>query len=113
MKLEENNKVYVDEMFAELIPFFLQNRRNEIPELEDMCERHDFEALARMGHKLYGCSKTYGFSQLGDYALELEKAGLDKNEKLARRTIDGIRSHLGQVDIIFVSALDQNSEVAQ
>ncbi len=109
----EDNKVYVDEMFAELIPFFLQNRRNEVIEIKDMLAQKDFNSLARMGHKLYGSSKTYGFNKLGDYARELETAAKDSDEKSIKRIIENIRVHIDSVNIVFVSALDQSSEAAQ
>lgn len=109
----QKNKAYVDEMFAELIPFFLQNRHGEIPEMEASLDKRDFNSLARMGHKLYGCSKTYGFLHLGDLAVELEDAARVSDVEKLKATIDSIRAHLDRVDIVFVNALDQNFEVSQ
>lgn len=110
--MEPNNKssntaaetVYVDEMLQDLIPGFMQNRLNEFSELEKMYSNKDFEALARIGHKLVGTGYNYGFQKLGDLASDLEKAGKEKNESAARTLIDQIRAHVENVNIVYVTS---------
>ncbi len=102
--MTEKDTVYVDELLQELIPSFMENRRNEFVELEKFFSQKDYEALAKLGHKLIGTGYNYGFQKLGDLASDLEKAGKNKDEASARRAIDGIRRHVQNVEVVFVQS---------
>ncbi len=102
--MSEKDTVYVDELLQELIPSFMENRRNEFVELEKFFSQKDYEALAKLGHKLIGTGYNYGFQKLGDLASDLEKAGKNKDEASARRAIDGIRLHVQNVEVVFVQS---------
>lgn len=100
---QSDDTVYVDEMLQDLVPGFMQNRRNEFAEFEKMYAAKDFESLARMGHKLIGTGYNYGFQKLGDLASDLEKAGKEKNDAGVRKAIDGICNHVKNAKIIFIT----------
>lgn len=100
--MTNKDTVYVDELLQDLIPGFMENRRNEFVELENFFSAKDYESLAKIGHKLVGTGYNYGFQKLGDLATELENAGKNKDEVGARRAIDGIREHVQNVDVVFV-----------
>lgn len=102
--MTEKDTVYVDELLQELIPSFMENRRNEFVELEKFLSQKDYEALAKLGHKLIGTGYNYGFQKLGDLATDLEKAGKSKDEIGARRAIDGIRRHFQNIEVVFVQS---------
>jgi HPt (histidine-containing phosphotransfer) domain-containing protein len=98
------NTVQVDEMFRDLIPFFLENRRNELAEMENALTEKNFSALAKLGHKLYGCVTTYGFNSLGKLAKDLEAGALSADEQYVKKAVGDIRHYLKDVQVTFVNS---------
>jgi HPt (histidine-containing phosphotransfer) domain-containing protein len=97
----EPNVVRVDEMLKDLIPLFMQNRRKEIAQMEDMYAKQDFEGFARYGHQLKGVSFNYGYQKLGELGVSIEAAGKEKNLPAIRHIIDDITDYLETVEVIF------------
>ncbi len=92
----------VDELFRDLIPFFMQNRHAELVDLEKWLATKDFTSIARLGHKLYGCVSTYGFTFLAQLARQLENAGKSSDGDSVQKIIGDIRAYLEKVKVVFV-----------
>lgn len=92
----------VDELFRDLIPFFMQNRQAELVDLEKWLAAKDFNSIARLGHKLYGCGSTYGFKFLAQLARQLESAGKSLDSESVQKVIVDIRNYIEKVKVEFV-----------
>ena len=54
----------------------------------------EFERLARIGHRLRGNAKTYGFDELSDWGTRLETAGEERDGAEARTAFEGISTYV-------------------
>ena len=80
-----------DPDLADLIPSFMQNRRNELAELQTAKAKGDYEFIRRMSHTWKGICRPYGFIHLETLSRSLEEAG--ERENLG--DVDGIMSEMG------------------
>jgi HPt (histidine-containing phosphotransfer) domain-containing protein len=82
--------VRVNPRFADLVPGFLNNRRQDVKSMRDAVGRGDFETVQRLGHGMRGAGGSYGFQAITDIGAALEQAG-------GRRDVDAVRSWLGEL----------------
>lgn len=94
--------VQVDAEIKELIPGYLENRKNEIHVLESLCFKKDFEAISKIAHKLKGNAAGYGFTGLGELAIQLEKESKKSDAKATHDCIQSMRHYLNHVKIEYV-----------
>lgn len=71
---DEEKIAYVNPDLAELIPWFLDNRKKDIEAIEKMVASGDFKSLERVGHTLKGTCPGYGFEVLGKIGARIETA---------------------------------------
>ncbi len=58
---------------------FLNDREEELPQLENSIEQKDFNSIRQLAHRWKGFCAPYGFEGLGALSLELENAADDKD----------------------------------
>ena len=92
-----------DPDLADLIPSFLQNRRNELAELQLALSRSDFEFIRRMSHTWKGICRPYGFVHLETLSRSLEEAGEREDAVDTKRIMDEMTSYLENVRIVYDS----------
>lgn len=94
--------VQVDRMLEELIPGFMENRRNDITALQDAISKDDMERVSRIGHTLKGSGGGYGFNQITEIGQALERAASEDNRETALHLVSELASYLDHVEVIFV-----------
>src|SRR5471030_3333391 len=70
--------------FADLIPAFLQNRRQDVVAMLEALERGDFPTVERLGHDMKGVGESYGFSAITDIGAGLEQAAASADPGTSR-----------------------------
>ena len=86
-----------DPIVRELLPGYLERRRQELTTLVDALERGDFLRLRTIGHNLYGSGGAYGLQKVSEFGAALEKAAQAEDTSAIRRTIQQIRSFLEEL----------------
>jgi len=66
--------VRVNRIIADLVPGYLDARRNEIAEIRRRIESRDLEALRVIGHQLKGSGEGYGFREITLFGAQIEDA---------------------------------------
>ncbi len=94
-------EVRPDPDLQDLIPSFMENRRNELADMERAIENKDYETLRRHAHTWKGICRPYGFLQLEVLSRSLEEAAEREDETETRALIAAIRDHLDRVKIIY------------
>lgn len=62
---------------------YIERRRSDLENCKKALQEKDFEILARVAHQIKGNASTFGYDELSEIAVELEKMALAKNsEKL-------------------------------
>ncbi len=90
-----------DPDLQDLIPSFMENRRNELVEIDQAIIGGDFETLRRFAHTWKGICRPYGFMQLEILSRSLEGAAERENQKEAQEMAALIRHHLDQVKVVY------------
>lgn len=92
-----------DADLADLIPAFLQNRRNELAELHVAHKTGDFDFIRRMSHTWKGICRPYGFVHLETLSKSLEDAGERENASDVGTIVLEMGSYLDNVRVVYDS----------
>lgn len=98
--MKEETIIQIDKDIAELIPPFLQNRKNEIQAINALINQKNFKEIKNIAHQFKGASNMYGFHELGKLAQNIEEASLSLNDKEIKKNIDKADIFLKKVKII-------------
>ena len=90
-----------DPDLEDLIPSFMQNRKNELVELEGFVSRGDFEAIRRLAHTWKGICRPYGFVHLETLSRSLEEAGERQHIEDTKGIVAEIRDYIANVRIVY------------
>ncbi len=79
-------KIKVDADLKDLMPVYLQGRRDELPVIVLLLAKGDFAGLKAIGHKLHGSGGGFGLDFLTELGVRMEKsaAGCDKAQLAAQ-----------------------------
>ena len=99
----ENQKirVVIDADLKDLIPGFLENRRNDIGKLQSALDDKDFDALQRIAHDMKGIGAGYGFDKITDLGLEMENAAKEHHPVSIREYIMDYEYYLNNLEVVY------------
>jgi PAS domain S-box-containing protein len=92
--------VRADPKFADLIPGFLQNRRQDVIAMLDALNRGDFETVESLGHGMRGAGGSWGFQTITDIGAALEQAGESADTDASRKWVGELSRYLDRVQIV-------------
>ena len=92
----------VEEDLAALIPGFLQNRKNDIAELQACLAANDYKKIQRIGHTLKGVCGSYGFDLMGAYGSKIEQAAVKMDQESIQVYLSKMTIYLERVQVIYV-----------
>lgn len=92
--------VRIDPLLADLIPGFLQNRREDVLTMRAALDEGDFESVRRLGHGMRGSGGGYGFQAITDIGLALEMAAERSDSAAAQKWLGELASYLDRVEVI-------------
>jgi CheY-like chemotaxis protein/HPt (histidine-containing phosphotransfer) domain-containing protein len=92
--------VHADPRFADLIPGFLQHRRQNVSAMLDALGRGDFATVQNLGHSMKGAGGSWGFQAITDIGAELEKAAESADAAALRKWIGELSRYLDRVQIV-------------
>jgi CheY-like chemotaxis protein len=93
-------KVKVRKVVADMVPRFLEARREELAFLRAALERADFAGLRTSGHNMKGVGSAYGFDPISDIGRRLEEAAGASDPDAVRREIAALEDYLARVDVV-------------
>jgi HPt (histidine-containing phosphotransfer) domain-containing protein len=86
--------------FAELMPGFLQNCRQDVTATLDALSRGDFETAESVGHGMKGAGGMYGFQAITDIGAGLEQAAESVDIDASRKWVGELSTYLDRVAIV-------------
>jgi CheY-like chemotaxis protein len=92
--------VRADPRFADLVPGFLLNRRQDVIAMHDALERGDFETVRTLGHGMKGAGASYGFQAITDMGDALEQAAAGTDANASRKWVGELSSYLDRVEVV-------------
>ena len=93
--------VYVDSTLMELIPGFLDNRRDDITTMDGAVEQGDFETIRVLGHDMKGSGGGYGFDGITDIGQSLEQAAKDQDQTEIRKLVQELVNYVERVEVVY------------
>jgi response regulator RpfG family c-di-GMP phosphodiesterase len=86
--------------FADLIPGFLQNRRQDVTAMLDALDRGDFATVEILGHGMRGAGGSFGFDAITKLGAALEQAAECADADASRKCVGDLSSYLDRVEIV-------------
>ncbi len=95
--------VHVDADLEDLIPGFLENRRQDVKSIIDALEKTDYETIRVLGHSMKGAGGGYGFDTITDIGRHLEGAAKEGNSAEIRKWVNELSVYLERIEVVFES----------
>src|SRR5512132_1004449 len=92
--------VHANPKFADMIPVFLQNCRQNVIAMLDALGRGDFETVEILGHGMRGAGGSYGFQAITDIGAALEQAAENADTEASRKCVGELSRYLERVEIV-------------
>ena len=89
--------VTTNHRFADRIPAYLQNCRQNGIAMLDALDRVDFETVKHLGHQLNGSGGMYGFQAITDIGAAIERAAESVDTEASRKWVGELTAYLGRV----------------
>src|SRR5450755_3572089 len=86
--------------FADRIPAYLQNCRQNTIMMLDALDRVDFETVTILGHQMRGSGGAYGFQAITDIGAALQQAAESADADVSRKWVGELSSYLDGVKTI-------------
>jgi HPt (histidine-containing phosphotransfer) domain-containing protein len=94
-------KITIDKDLRELIPSYLKNRNDELPQLAALLAKADYEALRRSGHQLAGSGGGYGFDRISEIGKALESAAREGRAEEIVKLHSELECYLKNLEIVY------------
>lgn len=95
--------IEVDADLSELIPLYLQSRREEVPRIYTLLDAGDFTALWGIAHKLHGSGGGFGFDFLTELGERMEQSAKAGNKAELYSQAAELKDFLDSVEVLFVT----------
>ncbi len=86
--------------FADLIPGFLQNRKQDVLVMGEALQRGDFQTVARLAHDMKGVGASYGFETISDIGVALEQTAGASDVGTSRMWVAELSRYLEGVEVV-------------
>jgi CheY-like chemotaxis protein/HPt (histidine-containing phosphotransfer) domain-containing protein len=86
--------------FADRIPAYLQNCRQNAIAMLDALDRVDFKTVTILGHQMRGSGGAYGFQAITDIGAALQQAAESADTDASRKLVGELSSYLDRVEAI-------------
>ena len=93
--------VKIDPDLEELIPGYLQNRMNDVQDVQVLLNNADFESIQRMGHTMKGSGGGYGFDFISAIGFALEEGAKEKDINKIQNTLHDLCDFLERVEVVY------------
>ncbi|MBC8283332.1 MAG: Hpt domain-containing protein [Nitrospinae bacterium] len=94
---------HVDPDLRELIPGYLQNRRNDIESISAALKESDLKKIRNLGHSMKGSGGGYGFMPISLIGGAIELAAKEKSPDRIQTHLDELIHYLNNISIVYDS----------
>jgi len=93
--------VRVEPELEDIVPIFLERRRQEVTRLREQLDQNDYEAIALAGHSMKGTGGGYGFAAISEMGARLERAGKDRDDAAVASVVAELADYLERVELVY------------
>lgn len=99
--MSDRIKVNIDPDLEDLIPGFLNNRRNDVEQIRSSLRSGDYVKIRLLGHSMKGAGGGYGFDPITDYGGDIEQAALAQDDAAIEASLARLADYLARVEPVF------------
>ena len=99
-------KIIIDQDLQEIVPKFLEVRKNDFKNFITILENNDKNKMKMFVHQVTGVSSGYGFNILATMAKEIETLFLNNNPKEALKVAYKYQQTLNSLEIEYQEVED-------
>ena len=96
---EKKILVLIDPELEDLIPGFLNNRRQDVIKMQAALADGDYDTIRLLGHSMKGAGGGYGFDTITDIGQALEIAAIENNAQTIKDQIRILSHYLEHVEV--------------
>jgi hypothetical protein len=85
---------------CELVPRYLERRSRDVVRMRDALTAGDLESVRVIGHQMKGSGGGYGFENLTDLGLEIERAAVARDVETLRGHISSLERFLDETEVL-------------
>ncbi|MEM7541554.1 MAG: Hpt domain-containing protein [Pseudomonadota bacterium] len=100
MSDQEKIVVQIDPDIIELIPGFLDNRKNDVTRIRDLLAAKDFAQIKLLGHSMKGAGGGYGFDEITSIGAVIESAADAEDSGGISDGADRLEKYLSQIEVV-------------
>jgi HPt (histidine-containing phosphotransfer) domain-containing protein len=89
--------IEVPEYLEELVPAYLEARRNEVPVLLELLNASDCDRIRSLAHNIKGTGGGFGFQELTIIGTSLERAAKESNIASVKKHLQELSDYLERV----------------
>lgn len=93
--------VRIDKALQDLIPGYLDTRREDVQKLHRAIAVKDHETIRLLGHSMKGSGGGYGFDGITEIGQQLETAAKQQDLDGSRRLTEALKLYLDRVAVIY------------
>jgi HPt (histidine-containing phosphotransfer) domain-containing protein len=97
----ERVTVTIDAHLEEIVPRFLNNRRQDLITLRTSVQHNDWHTIRLLGHRMKGDGGGYGFDAISAIGEALEQAALREDRIAMMQEIERLDDFLARVEIVY------------
>ena len=91
--------IYVDQELQNIVPAYLTGRNIDIHKILDAVEVDDFESIRIIGHTLKGTGGGYGFTEISNIGVNLEKAAIEKDSTTIYKVVKRLEAYITNLEV--------------
>ncbi len=96
----EKITVKIDKDLMDIIPAYLEHRRNDCKKIRELLAADDKDEIKRIGHKMAGSGGGYGFDEISKIGKEIENNALT-DKSIIENCLNRLESYLDNLDIVY------------
>jgi CheY-like chemotaxis protein len=91
------DKIQLDKSLLPLIPEYLENRKEDIQKIMHALEKHNFNEIEDLGHKMKGSGKCYGFDKISMLGHRIEVFAKQKKASEIEESVGQMQDYLSDL----------------
>ena len=100
MEAREPIRVTIDEDILELVPGFLNNRREDLKTIRASLAAGDWETVQRLSHSMKGAGGGYGFQRITEIGGAMEAAAKAADSARIEAGLADLENYLDRVEVV-------------
>lgn len=92
-----NPNYNIPEELRDIIPAYLERRKEDTQQLNELMSKRDFSGIMKIAHKLKGNGASFGFDHITELGDKMNQAAKSENTEETRKIIQEFENEIQQI----------------